>query len=252
MKNNMADLEIKNLHVTVNGKEILRGVNLEVNKGEIIALMGPNGSGKSTLANVLMGNPDYEITQGKIIFKDKDITNMSPTERAKLGLFLSFQYPSEIPGVSVANFLRTALNSRRRDKISVLEFRDLLKEKMKLLNMKESFAGRYLNEGFSGGEKKKNEILQMAVLEPEISIIDENDSGLGVDALRIVSNGINLLKEKTGMGVLIITHYNRILKYIKPDKVVVLKEGAISNVGDHELATRIEEEGYEGNIMIGG
>ncbi|MBS3153523.1 Fe-S cluster assembly ATPase SufC [Candidatus Woesearchaeota archaeon] len=248
----MADLEIKNLHVTVNGKEILRGVNLEVNKGEIIALMGPNGSGKSTLANVLMGNPDYEITQGKIIFKDKDITNMSPTERAKLGLFLSFQYPSEIPGVSVANFLRTALNSRRRDKISVLEFRDLLKEKMKLLNMKESFAGRYLNEGFSGGEKKKNEILQMAVLEPEISIIDENDSGLDVDALRIVSNGINLLKEKTGMGVLIITHYNRILKYIKPDKVVVLKEGAISNVGDHELATRIEEEGYEGNIMIGG
>jgi len=252
MKNNMADLEIKNLHVTVNGKEILRGVNLEVNKGEIIALMGPNGSGKSTLANVLMGNPDYEITQGKIIFKDKDITNMSPTERAKLGLFLSFQYPSEIPGVSVANFLRTALNLRRRDKISVLEFRDLLKEKMKLLNMKESFAGRYLNEGFSGGEKKKNEILQMAVLEPEISIIDENDSGLDVDALRIVSNGINLLKEKTGMGVLIITHYNRILKYIKPDKVVVLKEGAISNVGDHELATRIEEEGYEGNIMIGG
>lgn len=252
MKNNMADLEIKNLHVTVNGKEILRGVNLEVNKGEIIALMGPNGSGKSTLANVLMGNPDYEITQGKIIFKDKDITNMSPTERAKLGLFLSFQHPSEIPGVSVANFLRTALNSRRRDKISVLEFRDLLKEKMKLLNMKESFAGRYLNEGFSGGEKKKNEILQMAVLEPEISIIDENDSGLDVDALRIVSNGINLLKEKTGMGVLIITHYNRILKYIKPDKVVVLKEGAISNVGDHELATRIEEEGYEGNIMIGG
>ena len=252
MKNNMADLEIKNLHVTVNGKEILRGVNLEVNKGEIIALMGPNGSGKSTLANVLMGNPDYEITQGKIIFKDKDITNMSPTERAKLGLFLSFQYPSEIPGVSVANFLRTALNSRRRDKISVLEFRDLLKEKMILLNMKESFAGRYLNEGFSGGEKKKNEILQMAVLEPEISIIDENDSGLDVDALRIVSNGINLLKEKTGMGVLIITHYNRILKYIKPDKVVVLKEGAISNVGDHELATRIEEEGYEGNIMIGG
>jgi len=248
----MADLEIKNLHVTVNGKEILRGVNLEVNKGEIIALMGPNGSGKSTLANVLMGNPDYEITQGKIIFKDKDITNMSPTERAKLGLFLSFQYPSEIPGVSVANFLRTALNLRRRDKISVLEFRDLLKEKMKLLNMKESFAGRYLNEGFSGGEKKKNEILQMAVLEPEISIIDENDSGLDVDALRIVSNGINLLKEKTGMGVLIITHYNRILKYIKPDKVVVLKEGAISNVGDHELATRIEEEGYEGNIMIGG
>ena len=248
----MADLEIKNLHVTVNGKEILRGVNLEVNKGEIIALMGPNGSGKSTLANVLMGNPDYEITQGKIIFKDKDITNMSPTERAKLGLFLSFQHPSEIPGVSVANFLRTALNSRRRDKISVLEFRDLLKEKMKLLNMKESFAGRYLNEGFSGGEKKKNEILQMAVLEPEISIIDENDSGLDVDALRIVSNGINLLKEKTGMGVLIITHYNRILKYIKPDKVVVLKEGAISNVGDHELATRIEEEGYEGNIMIGG
>src|SRR3989344_1238798 len=235
----MADLEIKNLHVSINGNEILKGINLEVNKGEIVALMGPNGSGKSTLANILMGNPDYEITQGKIIFKGKDITKLDTTERAKLGLFLSFQYPSEIPGVSVANFLRIAINARRKEKISVLDFRDLLNEKMKLLNMKESFAGRYLNEGFSGGEKKKNEILQMAILEPEISIIDENDSGLDVDALRIVSNGINTLKEKTGMGILIITHYNRILKYIKPDKI-----------GTHELAAQIEEEGYE--LSIGG
>jgi len=165
-------------------------------------------------------------------------------------LFLSFQYPSEIPGVSVANFLRIAINARRKEKISVLDFRDLLNEKMKLLNMKESFAGRYLNEGFSGGEKKKNEILQMAILEPEISIIDENDSGLDVDALRIVSNGINTLKEKTGMGILIITHYNRILNYIKPDKVAILKDGVIDKIGNHELAAQIEEEGYE--LSIGG
>ncbi len=247
----MADLEIKDLHVTINGNKILRGINLKVNKGEIIALMGPNGSGKSSLANVLMGNSDYEITQGKIIFKNKDITTLDTTERAKLGLFLSFQYPSEIPGVSVANFLRTALNARRKEKISVLDFRDLLNEKMKLLNMKESFAGRYLNEGFSGGEKKKNEILQMAILEPEISIIDENDSGLDIDSLKIVSSGINALKEKTGMGILIITHYNRILNYIKPDKVAILKEGVIDKIGDHELATQIEEEGY-GEVAIGG
>ena len=246
----MADLEIKNLHVSINGNEILKGINLEVNKGEIVALMGPNGSGKSTLANILMGNPDYEITQGKIIFKGKDITKLDTTERAKLGLFLSFQYPSEIPGVSVANFLRIAINARRKEKISVLDFRDLLNEKMKLLNMKESFAGRYLNEGFSGGEKKKNEILQMAILEPEISINDANDSGLDVDALRIVSNGINILKEKTGMGILIITHYNRILNYIKPDKVAILKDGVIDKIGNHELAAQIEEEGYE--LSIGG
>ena len=244
----MADLEIKNLHVNINGNEILKGINLEVNKGEIIALMGPNGSGKSTLANILMGNPDYEITKGKIIFKGKDITNMDATERAKLGLFLSFQYPSEIPGVSVANFLRTALNARRKEKISVLDFKKLLEEKMLLLNMKESFAGRYLNEGFSGGEKKKNEILQMAVLEPEIAILDETDSGTDVDALKIISNGINTLKNKTGMGVILITHYSRILQYLNPDRVIVIIDGRIAKEGSSNLANEIEAEGYGKHI----
>ena len=246
----MTNLVIKNLHVSIDGNKVLRGINLEIKKGEIVALMGPNGSGKSTLANVLMGNQQYTIDQGKIFFKNIDITEMPTNERSKLGLFLSFQYPSEIPGVSVANFLRTSLNARRKEKIPVLEFKKLLEEKMLLLNMKESFAGRYLNEGFSGGEKKKNEILQMAVLEPEISIIDENDSGLDVDALRVVSSGINILKEKTGMGILIITHYNRILNYIKPDKVAILKDGIIDKIGTHELAAQIEEEGYE--LSIGG
>lgn len=246
----MTNLVIKNLHVSIDGNKVLRGINLEIKKGEIVALMGPNGSGKSTLANVLMGNQQYTIDQGKIFFKNIDITEMPTNERSKLGLFLSFQYPSEIPGVSVANFLRTSLNARRKEKIPVLEFKKLLEEKMLLLNMKESFAGRYLNEGFSGGEKKKNEILQMAVLEPEISIIDENDSGLDVDALRVVSSGINILKEKTGMGILIITHYNRILNYIKPDKVIILKNGVIEKVGGPELADHIEEKGYE-EIALG-
>ncbi len=244
----MADLEIKNLHVNINGNEILKGINLEVNKGEIIALMGPNGSGKSTLANILMGNPDYEITKGKIIFKANDITNMHATERAKQPLFLSYQNQSEIPGVSVANFLRTALNARRKEKISVLDFKKLLEEKMLLLNMKESFAGRYLNEGFSGGEKKKNEILQMAVLEPEIAILDETDSGTDVDALKIISNGINTLKNKTGMGVILITHYSRILQYLNPDRVIVIIDGRIAKEGSSNLANEIEAEGYGKHI----
>ena len=233
----MADLEIKNLHVSINGNEILKGINLEVNKGEIVALMGPNGSGKSTLANILMGNPDYEITQGKIIFKGKDITKLDTTERAKLGLFLSFQYPSEIPGVSVANFLRIAINARRKEKISVLDFRDLLNEKMKLLNMKESFAGRYLNEGFSGGEKKKSEIIQMALFEPKLTILDEIDSGVDIDALRLIGGVIQGFK-KSDRSLLIITHYPRILNYIQPDYVHVMMNGKIGISKMHLLKLR--------------
>lgn len=246
----MTSLLIKDLHVSIDGIKILKGINLEIKKGEIIALMGPNGSGKSTLANVLMGNKQYTIDQGKILFNNVDITEMPTNERSKLGLFLSFQYPSEIPGVSVANFLRTALNARRKEKIPVLEFKKLLEEKMLMLNMKESFAGRYLNEGFSGGEKKKNEILQMAVLEPEIAILDETDSGLDIDSLKIVSQGVNVLKKSINMGALIITHYNRILNYINPDKVIILKDGVIERMGGPELADHIEEKGYE-QIVLG-
>jgi Fe-S cluster assembly ATP-binding protein len=256
-----ADLVIKNLHVNVEGQEILKGVDLAVNKGEIHAIMGPNGSGKSTLANTLMGHPAYEVTEGEIWFEGENLVEMSPDERARLGLFLAFQYPSTIPGVSVANFLRTALNARRGGAegengngdgdgkgrgrgISVREFRQMLKDKMAMLQMDESFARRYLNEGFSGGEKKRMEILQMAMLQPEIAILDETDSGLDIDALRIVAEGVNQLSGPD-LGVLVITHYQRILDYVKPDHVHILLNGRIVMSGGPELAVELEQRGYD-------
>jgi len=251
-KENMSStptLEIQNLQVSVDGKPILKGLTLAVRKGEIHALMGPNGSGKSTLANALMGNPKYEITEGRILYKGDDLAELSADERARKGLFLAFQYPTAIPGVSVANFLRTALNVRRKElgdekPIPMKEFRALMKEKMALLKMDESFAGRYLNDGFSGGEKKRAEILQMAVLRPEIAVLDETDSGLDIDALRIVSEGVNAVAGPD-LGVLLITHYQRILNYIKPHFVHVLVDGRIVKSGGPELALELEAQGYD-------
>ncbi len=242
----MKELIVKNLHVEVEGKEILKGVSLEVGKGEIVALMGPNGAGKSSLGYALMGHPAYKITQGQILFKRQDITKKSPSERAKDGLFLSFQYPTEIPGVSLANFLRTAINSRRekKDPIPIGEFIKELKETMKLLKVNESFMHRYLNDGFSGGEKKRAEVLQMAMLKPAMAILDETDSGLDVDSLKIVAQGINKLMNKQ-MGVLLITHYQRILNYIKPTRVCVMVDGKVARTGGPELVHQIENKGYE-------
>ena len=243
-------LEIRNLHVNVVGKPILKGVNLTVKQGEIHALMGPNGTGKSTLAYTLMGHPSYEVTAGQVIFKGIDLLELEPDERSRLGLFLAFQYPVAIPGVSIANFLRTALNARRRaanpaDKgISIPEFRKVLKTKMDLLQMSHDFAGRYLNDGFSGGEKKRAEILQMATLEPEIAVLDETDSGLDIDALRIVASGVNTLAGPT-LGVLVITHYQRVLNYIKPHHVHVMLNGQIVESGGADLALHLEEKGYD-------
>jgi len=251
------ELVIQDLHVGIEGKEILKGLSLEVRKGEIHALMGPNGSGKSTFANTLMGHPKYEVISGDIRFKGESILEMEPDQRSRAGLFMAFQYPVAIPGLSVANFLRTALNARlaeaagngtgaapTRKGIPPKEFRALLREKMALLKMDESFAGRYLNEGFSGGEKKRAEILQMAVLRPEIAIMDETDSGLDIDALRIVADGVNALSGP-GMGVLVITHYNRILNYIKPDRVHVMVDGRIQVSGGPDLALKLESQGYD-------
>lgn len=241
----MTFLEVKDLHVKIEDKEILKGVSLAVDKGEVVAIMGPNGSGKSTLAYALMGHPRYEITKGRIFLNGEDVTEMEADKRAKKGLFLSFQYPQEIAGVSVSNFLRTALNSKRGgNKISVPDFHKLLQEKMSLLKFDRSFALRYLNEGFSGGEKKKAEILQMAVLQPTIGILDETDSGLDIDSLKIVANGINKLKGPN-MGILLITHYQRILNYITPDKVHVVVDGKIVKSGGKELALEVEEKGYQ-------
>jgi Fe-S cluster assembly ATP-binding protein len=246
----MSEMIIKDLHVSIAGKEILKGVNLEVNQGEVHALMGPNGTGKSTLAYTLMGHPDYVVTKGEVIFKGINILELKPDERSRLGIFLAFQYPVAISGVSVANFLRTAINSRRKainpeDKgISVPEFRKMIKERMDVLKMDHAFAGRYLNEGFSGGEKKRAEILQMAVLKPEIAILDETDSGLDIDALRIVSEGVNTLGGPD-MGVLVITHYQRILNYVKPEFVHIMLDGRIVESGGSDLATHLEEHGYD-------
>jgi Fe-S cluster assembly ATP-binding protein len=243
-------LEIRDLHVSVSGKPILKGVDLKVQQGETHALMGPNGTGKSTLAYALMGHPNYEITQGQMLFKGRDLVDLEPDERSRLGLFLAFQYPVAIPGVSVANFLRSAINARRRaldtqDKgISVPEFRKMLKAKMDLLQMPHEFAGRYLNDGFSGGEKKRAEILQLATLEPEIAILDETDSGLDIDALRIVSAGVNALAGPN-LGILIITHYQRILNYISPHTVHVMLGGRIVETGGADLALHLEEQGYD-------
>lgn len=246
----MSDLVIKNLHVSIDDKEILRGLDLTVEKGKVHAIMGPNGTGKSTLAYTLMGHPHYTVTEGEVIFKGKNVLELEPDERSRLGLFLAFQYPVAIPGVTVANFLRTAINARRRaenpeDKgMPIPEFRKMLKEKMSLLKMDPSFAGRYLNEGFSGGEKKRAEILQLATLRPEIAILDETDSGLDIDALRIVSEGVNALMDKN-LGVLVITHYQRLLNYIKPDYVHVMMGGRIVESGGADLALHLEEKGYE-------
>ena len=237
-------LVIEGLHVSVEGTPILNGVDLRVPKGEVHALMGPNGSGKSTLANTLMGHPAYEVTSGSVTFKGQDILELATDERARLGMFLAFQYPSEITGVRVANFLRTALNAQREDEISAMEFRRLMMDKMRMLRMDAKFANRYLNEGFSGGEKKRNEILQMAVLQPELAILDETDSGLDIDALRIVADGVNTLRGPA-MATLVITHYQRLLAYIVPDVVHVLIDGRIARTGDKQLALELDKIGYE-------
>jgi len=246
----MSELSIRDLRVSIDGKEILKGVNLDVHQGEVHALMGPNGTGKSTLAYTLMGHPNYVVTSGEVWFKGQNILELEADGRSHLGLFLAFQYPTAIPGVSVANFLRSAINAKRRaanpeDKgISIPEFRKQLKDKMDLLQMDHDFAGRYLNEGFSGGEKKRAEVLQMAVLKPEIAIMDETDSGLDIDALRIVSEGVNALRGPD-LGVLVITHYQRILNYIKPDFVHIMLDGRIVESGGPELALHLEEAGYD-------
>jgi Fe-S cluster assembly ATP-binding protein len=246
----MSELVIKNLHVSIEDKEILTGLDLTVKQGEIHAIMGPNGTGISTLAYTLMGHPNYTVTAGEIWFKGENILELAPDERSRAGIFLAFQYPVAIPGVTVANFLRTALNSRRRvanpeDKgVPIPEFRKMLKEKMEMLKMDSTFAGRYLNDGFSGGEKKRAEILQMATLKPEIAILDETDSGLDIDALRVVSDGVNALSGPD-LGVVVITHYQRLLNYIKPNFVHIMMGGRIVESGGPDLALTLEEHGYD-------
>ena len=246
----MSELVIKNLHVNIEGKEILKGLDLTVEQGEIHAIMGPNGTGKSTLAYTLMGHPSYEVSQGEVWFKGENILELEPDERSRLGLFLAFQYPVAIPGVTVANFLRSALNARRRSEdpedkgVPIPDFRKMLKEQMTMLKMDHNFAGRYLNDGFSGGEKKRAEILQMAALRPEIAILDETDSGLDIDALRVVADGVNALMGPD-LGVLVITHYQRLLNYIKPHHVHIMLGGKIVESGGPDLALHLEEQGYE-------
>jgi Fe-S cluster assembly ATP-binding protein len=241
-------LKIENLHAEVaeGGTEILRGLDLEMGEGEIHAIMGPNGSGKSTLAKVISGHPAYEVTDGDILYRGESVLDMEPDERARGGIFLAFQYPVEIPGVSIANFLRTALNAQRGEEIDIFDYQDLLLDRMEMLGMDPAFAERSVNDGFSGGEKKRNEILQLAMLEPKLAVMDETDSGLDIDALKIVSAGINRIKEQHGsMGVLLITHYQRMLNYITPDFVHVMVAGRIIQSGGPELALQLEERGYE-------
>jgi len=258
---NLPMFEVENLHASIEDKEILRGVNLTINRGEVHALMGPNGSGKSTLAYIVAGHPSYEVTEGSIRYFGEDILEMSPDERARRGIFLAFQYPTVIPGVSMASFLRMAVTSVRNARVEALpaaaenggsaqritprEFRRLMKEKMALLKMDDTFATRYLNEGFSGGEKKRAEILQMALLEPTLAVLDETDSGLDIDALKVVAEGVNALAGP-GMGVLLITHYQRLLNFIKPHFVHIMMDGRIVLEGGPELAFELEEKGYEG------
>ncbi|MCA0352032.1 MAG: Fe-S cluster assembly ATPase SufC [Chloroflexi bacterium] len=248
------NLVIRNLHVAVDGKEILKGINLTIEEGKIHAIMGPNGSGKSTLAYTLAGHPRYEVTEGEVWYKGQDVLDLEPNDRSKLGLFLAFQYPVAVAGVTVANFLRAALNAHRAQEgvdpkstaIPMAEYRKVIKARMDMLEMAPDFARRYLNEGFSGGEKKRLEILQMAMLQPSISIMDETDSGLDIDALKIVAEGVNKVKaEKPELGVLVITHYQRLLNYIKPDYVHVLMNGQIVREGGPDMALELEEKGYD-------
>ncbi|EOH85959.1 Fe-S cluster assembly ATPase SufC [Enterococcus asini] len=243
----MSTLEIKNLHVSIEDKEILKGVNLTLKTGEIHAIMGPNGTGKSTLSAAIMGNPNYEVTQGEILLDGENVLEMEVDERARKGLFLAMQYPSEIPGVTNAEFMRAAINAKRpeEDKLNVMQFLKKLDQKMALLNMPEEMAERYLNEGFSGGEKKRNEILQLMMLEPSFAILDEIDSGLDIDALKVVAKGVNEMRGDN-FGSLIITHYQRLLNYITPDVVHIMMDGRVVLTGDADLAKRLEAEGYAG------
>lgn len=241
----MSVLEIKDLHVSIEDKEILKGVNLTLKTGEIAAIMGPNGTGKSTLSAAIMGNPNYEVTQGEILLDGENILDLEVDERARLGLFLAMQYPSEIPGITNAEFIRAAMNAGKEDdeKNSVMDFITKLDEKMAFLGMKEEMAERYLNEGFSGGEKKRNEILQLLMLEPKFALLDEIDSGLDIDALKVVSKGVNAMRGKD-FGAMIITHYQRLLNYITPDVVHIMMDGRVVLTGGAELAARLEKEGY--------
>ena len=244
----MADLEIRNLHASAGDKEILKGLDLNVSKGEIHALMGPNGSGKSTLANVIMGHPNIEVTEGSITFLGEDITEADPDERARAGLFMAFQYPVAVPGVTITKYLRTVINAHREAKgqepIPLKEFRTTVQEAMKLVNVPKDFASRYLNDGFSGGEKKRLEMLQLALQQPQVAVLDETDSGLDIDALRVVANAVNSVAQQSEMGVLIITHYQRILHLVQPDFVHVLYDGRIVKEGGRELVEQLERDGY--------
>jgi Fe-S cluster assembly ATP-binding protein len=244
----MADLEIKNLHVQAGDKQILKGLDLAVNKGEIHALMGPNGSGKSTLANAIMGQPNLEVTEGQILFRGEDVTQADPDERARMGLFMAFQYPVAIPGVTITKYLRMVMNAHRdargEKEISLKDFRRTVEEAMALTNVPKEFAARYLNEGFSGGEKKRLEILQLALQKPEVAILDETDSGLDIDALNTVAHGVNTVAAGSDMGVLIITHYQRILHMVQPQRVSIMFDGRIVKEGGSELVAQLEREGY--------